>query len=108
MTGKSEQIIELARKRVHPVEIALIVRTTTGYVHTAIRRARAAGESIPKPAKASDIPLRDAQAVPRQLIVTTQIFNLLRSHADHCGLTPAEAANRILENALLATERNPK
>lgn len=105
MTTKKDRIIALAKQGKPPRTIAAMVNTKVGNVYNAIRLARRSGHDIPVFRKASaDAAAPTAETdpvVPGQIRITPQISKLLHGRADRLGLTPAETANRILEDALL-------
>lgn len=114
MTNRSAEIVSLALQRVPPKVIAQRLCVHPNTVYQRIRKARQAGEVIPtfkaKPkgpaveAEPSERPEK-AETSPstKQIVVSVRLYSLLTTEAARRGLTPTEAAQRLLEKALLGT-----
>lgn len=101
MTALTHRIVELAKRRIPPRVIARQLGITPDTVYSRIRRARTEGADIPLygPHRASKC---EAPVGPNpHLSVPSRLHGLLLSYAERRGLTPSEAAGRILESALL-------
>ena len=112
MKSRSAEIVSLALLRVPPKMIAQQLSVHPNTVYQRIREARRAGEVIPafkttsKPEAAGDAPQPAAvETAPltKQIVVSIRLYSLLMIEAERRGLTPTEAAQRLLEKALLGT-----
>lgn len=114
MTSQSAEIVSLALQRVPPKVIAQRLRVHPNTVYQRIREARQTGEVIPSfktpsmieaaKARPSARP-EEAKASPstKHIVVSVRLYSLLTTEAARRGLTPTEAAQRLLEKALLGT-----
>jgi transposase len=114
MTNQSAEIVSLALQRVPPKVIAQRLCVHPNTVYQRIREARQAGEVIPTFKAASKGAAGGSEHVERsqkteaspstkQIVVSVRLYSLLTTEADRRGLTPTEAAQRLLEKALLGT-----
>jgi len=113
MNNRSAEIVSLALQRVPPAIIAQRLGVHKSTVYDVIRQARRAGTNIPafstvskavagEPLAQKPEALGAAQPT-RQIVVSMRLYSLLEREADRRGLTPTEAARRLLEKALLGT-----
>ena len=119
MSKKSTRIIELAKQRVLPKDIAEQLGVERGTVYEAIRLARRRGEEIPafrtwKPEqpfsagsqKQAEPETPPASSLTRQIVIPNRLHALLHSEAERRGKSPVELAQRLLEDALLGGVRS--
>ena len=112
MKSRSAEIVSLALLRVPPKMIAQQLSVHPNTVYQRIREARRAGEVIPafkttsKPEVVLNAPQPeqiDTGPLTKQIVVSMRLYSLLTTEAERRGLTPTEAAQRLLEKALLGT-----
>lgn len=97
-----QQIVTLAKDRIRPMEIAQRLKLHPNTVYDAISKARRRGEDIPRfsKGKVPQVLPPDAPSL-RHIAVPVRLFSLLEKQAERKGVTPTEAAQRLLEDALL-------
>lgn len=100
MSSNSRQIVAKAKQGIPPQAIAAELKVTPNTVYNAIKVARQRGEIIPFFKQGR--PVETQVSLPdHHVVVPVRLYGLLCSHADRRGRTPQEAAQHILENALL-------
>ena len=105
MSNNSAKIVALAMQRMPPKDIALRLNVHPNTVYLRIRQARQAGKVIPAFNAHSPSPSGEPETSgsTKQLVVSMRLYSLLVTEAERRGLTPTEAAQRLLEKALLGT-----
>ena len=104
MTSNNPRIVEMAIQRIPPREIASQLNLHVDDVYSRIRAARREGHDIPHFNAKTPVAKTEAAAsgLP-QIVIPNRLHALLVREADRRGKSPAETAQRLLEDALLGS-----
>ncbi|MBM2294674.1 helix-turn-helix domain-containing protein [Sulfitobacter pseudonitzschiae] len=103
MTHLTDEILVMAKKRTPPKQIASTLRIHPNTVYQAIRDARRRGHDIPQFKTTRKPKAVDVVLPTKQIVLPLRLHSLLAAEAERRGQTPTEAAQRLLEAALLGT-----
>lgn len=97
MSNLHSKIIDLAKKRIPPTQIAKLVKCSQDKVYSEIRKARTRGEVIPYFRAIAKAPKRTGSTI----VLPDRLHSLLIRYAEAHEMTPGEAAASLLEAGLL-------
>jgi transposase-like protein len=105
MTALKQRIVAMAKSGTRPKEIIRLTGAHENTVYEAIRTARRRGEDIPPFANVgtADRGKPDQMRTQHHVVLPSRLHSLLRAEAERRNLTTTEAAQRLLEHALLGT-----
>lgn len=104
MSALQERIVKLAKEGTRPKDIIGLTGAHENTVYGAIRAARKKGEDIPHFSNTQAS--RTAAEAPHPehyVVLPSRLHSLLLAEAQRRNLTITEAAQRLLEHALLGT-----
>ena len=104
MSVLQERIVSLAKEGKRPKEIMGLTGAHENTVYGAIRAARKKGADIPHFSSSRTAAVPAEAARPEHYVVLpSRLHSLLQAEAQRRNLTMTEAAQRLLESALLGT-----
>lgn len=104
MSALQDRIVMLAKEGKRPKEIIGLTGAHENTVYGAIRAARKKGADIPHFSNSRTAAVPAQAARPEHYVVLpSRLHSLLQAEAQRRNLTLTEAAQRLLENALLGT-----